>query len=315
MGSLERGPDFRAITMHPVIYSQYDKNKVIVPASISLQDFQIKYPFPIIPICCDGENVDFIVGCDYYFINKNNDIGYLELTYEYYRCITPKVVRVVVRKANETKAVEKRMLKIAKLLLFPVSESLSSQIQDLNCDLPKFFEFKKKLLDENEIIYNPVYPKRSFTFGDTVAAMQSDPPRFRPKKLNNSNVTQVNNSKETFIAKENKFSNQILKRSDNKYQKINENQEIQNFNEEIEEQYENDKWVYQDYDHSYDLIPKINEDYVYYIVNKSQKSEIGLNDEYYYPVIAFRGVFNDRVFFFYGPSLFVVSITKQIAGA
>ena len=168
---------------------------------------------------------------------------------------------------------------------------------------------------ENEIIYNPVYPKRSFTFGDTVAAMQSDPPRFRPKKLNNSNVTQVNNSKETFIAKENKFSNQILKRSDNKYQKINENQEIQNFNEEIEEQYENDKWVYQDYDHSYDLIPKINEDYVYYIVNKSQKSEIGLNDEYYYPVIAFRGVFNDRVFFFYGPSLFVVSITKQIAGA
>ncbi|EAY14581.1 hypothetical protein TVAG_393080 [Trichomonas vaginalis G3] len=202
------------------------------------------------------------------------------------------------------------MLKIANLLRNPISESLASQIQDLNCDLPKFFEFKKNLLNDNDITYVPKGTKCTLSFAETIICMGGKPPRIIPKNPNNSCVYQVNSNNEQLNSKEKQSYNRILKKSDNKYQKINEIQEIQNLDEENDQ-----KWVYQDYDHSYDPIPKINNDYIYYFENKSQKKEIGLNDEYYYPVIAFRGVYSDRVFFFYGPSLFVVSNTKQIADA
>ena len=126
----------KAIKMKPIIFSQQQRKKVIVPKCVWFKRFEIKYAFPIIPICCDGENVDFNVGCDYYFINNNNEIGYLKLTYEENDSITPRVEHEIVREVNVTNIVEKRMLKIANLLLNPISKTLSSQIQDLNCDLP-----------------------------------------------------------------------------------------------------------------------------------------------------------------------------------
>ncbi|EAY02976.1 hypothetical protein TVAG_337760 [Trichomonas vaginalis G3] len=129
---------FERIQMYPEICSKEDINKKIVPNCKNGNDFEIKYTFPIIPFSCDGENVDFLVGCDYYFIDKQCNIGYLQLVYTYDQSVTPQVEHFSQRKAKPENSVERRMLKMAKMLLEPIEKRIFPKSVDLNCDLPKF---------------------------------------------------------------------------------------------------------------------------------------------------------------------------------
>ncbi|EAY07750.1 hypothetical protein TVAG_118310 [Trichomonas vaginalis G3] len=142
---------FRRIQNFPEICREFEINKKIVPDCKEGDDFEIKYTFPIIPFRCDSENVDFLVGCDYYFIDKQYNIGYLQLVYTYDESITPMVKRFSQRKTKSENSVERRMLKIAKMLLEPIEKSIFPKSVDLNCDISKFFEYKQLLLETFDI--------------------------------------------------------------------------------------------------------------------------------------------------------------------
>ena len=74
-----------------------------------------------------------------------------------------------------------------------------------------------------------------------------------------------------------------------------------------------DEWEYQDYTSCFVPIPKDKPNYYYHIKNKNQTKGIESNDKVYNPVIAFRGVYDTCLFFFYGTSLFAVSNDGRIA--
>ena len=164
----------------------------------------------------------------------------------------------------------------------------------------------KKVFMDTSLI-NTSYHHLCHAFMDSMRF--SDPPSFIPKTDNpDSERDKINDQKQQKIQPLEQFEGKPV--DIEKYTSKSGTKSNDTKYSSIEEDYE-----FQDYSLSYNPIPRTKYDFLFAVKNDKQEEKIDSEGKFYRPVIAFRGVFKDRIFFFYGTSLFVVSMYGDISPA